>query len=87
MVWLVQNYRSIKCLQFLKLPELRRGGLIPPGPPTRALPTTRWGTLSGPQTPRLLTPPPPPNHKSWIRPCPLCYFANVEICHGEFRFY
>ena len=25
------------------------------------------GTLSGPQTPRLLTP--PPNHKSWIRPC------------------
>jgi hypothetical protein len=26
------------------------------------------GTLSGPQTPRLLTPP-PPNHKSWIRPC------------------
>ena len=25
MVWLVQNCRSIKCLQFLKPPELRRG--------------------------------------------------------------
>ena len=57
MVWLVQNCRSIKCLQFLKPPELRGGGACPPGPPTRALPTTRWGTLSGPQTPRLLTPP------------------------------
>ena len=46
MVWLVQNCHSIKCLQFLK----------PPGPPTRALHTTRCGTLRGPQTPRLLTP-------------------------------
>ena len=26
MVWLVQNCRSIKCLQFLKPPELWRGG-------------------------------------------------------------
>ena len=25
MVWLVQNCRSIKCLKFLKPPELRRG--------------------------------------------------------------
>ena len=57
MVWLVQNCRSIKCLQFLKPPELMRGkGFPPPGPPTRALHTTRWGTLSGPHTPRLLTP-------------------------------
>jgi hypothetical protein len=30
---------------------------LPPGPPIRTLPRTRWaGTLSGPQTPRLLTP-------------------------------
>ena len=33
------------------------GGLSPPGPPTRALPSTRWGPKSVPQTPRLLTPP------------------------------
>ena len=40
MVWLVQNCRSIKCLQFLKPPELRGEGVLrPPGPPTRALPT------------------------------------------------
>jgi hypothetical protein len=48
MVWLVQNCRSIKCLQFLKPPELRREGAFPPWAPTRALPTTSWRTLSGP---------------------------------------
>ena len=57
MMWLVQNCRSIKCLQFLKPPELRREGALPPWAPTRALPTTSWGTLSGPQSPRLLMPP------------------------------
>ena len=54
MVWSVQNCRSNKCMQFLKPPELRRGG-SPPGAPTRALSWTRWGTLT--QTPLLLTPP------------------------------
>ena len=33
------------------------GELSPPGPPTRALPSTRWGHKSGPQTPRLPTNP------------------------------
>ena len=33
------------------------GELSPPGPPTRALPSTRWGPKSGPQTPRLPTNP------------------------------
>ena len=33
MVWLVQNCRSIKCLQFLKSPELRGGGVSPPWAP------------------------------------------------------
>ena len=60
MVWLVQNCRSNKCLQFLNPPELR-GGFNPPGPPTRALSWNRCGTLSGPQTPLLLTPPLIPN--------------------------
>ena len=51
MVWLVQNCRSNKCLQFLKSPELQ-GPLGPlpgfcPGPA---------GDLKRPQTPRLLTP-------------------------------
>ena len=36
-------------------------GGYPPGPPTRALSWNRWGTLSGPQTPLLLTPPLIPN--------------------------
>ena len=58
MVWLVQNCRSNKCMYFLRPPELRGGEGYPPGPPTRALSWNRWGTLSGPQTPLLLTPPP-----------------------------
>ena len=74
MVWLVQNCRSNKCMYFLRPQELWGGG-YPPGPPTRALSWNRWGTLSGPQTPLLLTP--PPNPKSWIRPwysfCYSCY--------------
>ena len=37
------------------------GGGYPPGPPTRALSWNHWGTLSGPQTPLLLTPPLIPN--------------------------
>jgi hypothetical protein len=51
------------------LPQTPRawgGGGYSPGPPTRALSWNSWGTLSGPQTPLLLTP--PPNPKSWIRP-------------------
>ena len=59
MVWLVQNCRSNKCMYFLRPQELRGG--YPPGPPTRALSWNRWGTLSGPQTPLLLTPPLIPN--------------------------
>ena len=45
------------------------GGLCPPGPPTP--------TLCGPQTPRLLTP--PPNHKSRIHPC------EYDIFHPKKR--
>ena len=60
MVWLVQNCRSNKCMYFLRPLELRGGGGYPAGPPTRALSWNRWGTLSGPQTPLQLTPPPPP---------------------------
>jgi hypothetical protein len=48
-------------MQFLNPPELRGGGFNPPGPPTRALSWNRCGTLSGPQTPLLLTPPLIPN--------------------------
>ena len=56
MVWLVQNCRSIKCLQFLKPPELRRGA-SPPWAPFQGSVYDPLVTLSGPQTPRLLTPP------------------------------
>ena len=45
MVWLLPNCRSNKCLQFLKPPELPF--------PIKVL----SGTRSGPQTPRILTPP------------------------------
>jgi hypothetical protein len=45
-------------------PELP-GGLAPLVP-CQGSALDPLGTLSGPQTPRLLTP--PPNHKSWIRP-------------------
>jgi hypothetical protein len=38
----------------------------PPWAPYQGSTLDQLGTLSGPQTPRLLTP--PPNHKSWIRP-------------------
>ena len=61
MVWLVQNYRSNKCLQFLTPPELRCvcvGGGGGNWAPTRALPTTRWGTLSDPR-PLVYSRPPP----------------------------
>ena len=39
------------------IPQTPKGSGAPPVPPTRALPSTRWGPKSGPQTPRLLTPP------------------------------
>ena len=67
MVWLVQNYRSIKCLQFLKPPELRSvcggGGNWAP----------YQGSAYDPLGDMKRTPDPspthaPPNHKSWIRP-------------------
>jgi hypothetical protein len=57
MVWLVQNCRSNNCLSVIPQTPRASGGLRPPGPPTRDLPSTRWGPNSGPQTPRLLTPP------------------------------
>ena len=55
MVWLVQNYRSNKCL----IPKIPRasGGKAPPWAPYQASTLDQLGTLSGPQTPRLLTPP------------------------------
>ena len=52
MVWLVQNCRSNKCLQFLKSPELQGGLFATLSPLPRLLAYSR----------------PPPNHKSWIRP-------------------
>jgi len=64
MVWLVQNCRSNKCLQFLKPPELPGGfALLCPVP----------GLCSGPDGDLKQSPDPspthaPPNHKSWIRP-------------------
>ena len=62
-MWLVQNCRSNKCL-IPQTPELP-GGFVPLVP-CQGSAVYPLGTLSGPQTPRLLTP--PPNHKSWIRP-------------------
>ena len=49
------------------IPQIPRasGGLSPHGPPTRALPWTRWGHSA---VPRPLAYSRPPNHKSWIRP-------------------
>ena len=46
-------------MYFLRPPEIRGG--YPPEPPTRALSWNRWGTLSSPQIPLLLTPPLIPN--------------------------
>jgi hypothetical protein len=53
MVWLVQNCRSNKCL----IPKIPRasGGLCPLGP-YQGYTLDQLGSLSGPQTPRLLTP-------------------------------
>ena len=66
MVWLVQNCRSNKCLQFLKPPELP-GGFAPlellPG--LYPQPAGDLKAVPGP----LAYSRPPPNHKSWIRPC------------------
>ena len=53
MVWLVQNCRSNKCLQFLKPPVLP-GGFDPLGP----LP----GLCPGPAGDRMRSPDPSPTH-------------------------
>ena len=42
------------------------------------------GTLSGPQTPHLLT---PPNHKSWIRPGTRHVFTVNDTKVTEFTYY
>ena len=55
------------------------GGLSPPGPPTRALPLTRWGPKSGPQTPRLPTPPPQPQ----ILDPPLIMMSRIDCRHWK----
>ena len=57
MVWLVQ----INVCNSSNPQSLRGWRVRSPGPPTRALPWTRWGTLRGPQIPLLLTPPLIPN--------------------------
>ena len=54
MVWLVQNCRSNKCLQFLKPPELPVGLIPPPGP----LP----GLCLGPAGDLKQSPDPSPTH-------------------------
>ena len=59
MVWLVQNCRSNRCLQFLKPQSFRGGGLSPPGSPTRALPLTRWGLYKQSPYPSPTHAPPP----------------------------
>ena len=56
MVWLVQNCCSNKCLYFLKPPELP-GGLSPTWALYQGSALDPLGTISGPQTPRLLTHP------------------------------
>ena len=56
MVGLVQNCRSNKCLQFLKPPELPGG--FAAWAPYQGSALDPLGTLSGPKTPRLLTPTP-----------------------------
>ena len=61
MVWLVQ----INVCNSSNPPELTGWGVRPPGPPTRALPWTRWGPE---EVPRSLSYSRPPNSKSWIRP-------------------
>ena len=62
MVWLVQSCRSIKCLQFLKPPELRRGGgrsaphgLRPPWAPYQ-------GSAYDPVGDSMRSPDPSPTH-------------------------
>ena len=69
MVWLAQNCRSIKCLQFLKPPELRGRGLCPPPPwaPYQGSAYDPLGDIK--RFPDPLPTHAPPNHKSWIRPC------------------
>ena len=52
MVWLVQNCRSNKCP---KIP--RASGGLCPWAPYQGSTLDQLGTLSGPQIPRLLTPP------------------------------
>ena len=49
------------------IPKIPRasGGALPPWAPYQGSTLDQLGTLSGPQNPRLLT---PPNHKSWIHP-------------------
>ena len=49
------------------IPKIPRasGGALLPWAPYQGSTLDQLGTLSGPQIPRLLT---PPNHKSWIRP-------------------
>ena len=54
MVWLVQNCRSNKCLLFLKPPELRGEGFLPPGP--------LLGLCPGPAGDLKRSPDPSPTH-------------------------
>ena len=76
MVWLVQNCRSNKCL----IPKIPRasGGFAPLG----SLPGFYPGpavTLSGPQTPRLLTPPLTTNPGTAPGIC-VYYFMILSCC-------
>ena len=61
MVWLVQNCRSIKCLQFLKPPELRRGDSFPWAPyQGSSYDPLRYIKRSPDPSPTHAPPPPPP---------------------------
>jgi hypothetical protein len=88
MVWLVQNCRSVKCLQFLKPPELRRGAL-PPWAPCQGSVYDPLRTLSGPQTPRLLTPPLTTNPGSAPRTsssCQTIFYDGFLLIWCNFKF-
>ena len=59
------------------IPKIPRasGGALPPWAPYQGSTLDQLGTLSGPQTPRLLT---PPNHKSWI------VWLKIVIFHTKY---
>ena len=80
MVWLFKIVVQINVCNFSNPQSFR--GALPPWAHYQGSVLDPLGTLSGPQTPRILTP--PPNHKSWIRPW-WWYIMSIILCsHSEF---